>query len=656
MQIKPQKHLINILMSTKNHHPNFTLFLGAGASITSGVKSAGGMIKDWREAYCDMHSQEALTEEGWYDKDNEYSELFEKLYDQPTQRREYIETCITSANPSWGYVYLVNLLKEKHFNTIFTTNFDDLINEACYTFSDNLRPVVCAHDSSINSVRLTSSRPKIIKLHGDFLFDNIKNTIRELESLEDNMRSKFRQFANEFGMIVMGYSGHDRSIMDTLNTLLHSSTCFPHGIYWCTRDKFDDLPEGVKNLARFPRFHLIEITGFDEFMAELHNAIGCTLQEEVVNPYSALSKKLDKYFSSLEDTDNDELSNHKIINRDMNNLADHVRRVNSVSQFVKKIKTLLSTRNTNVDDGSITESLEVMLKETRFAGEKGNIHFYNTPNFLIANSAFRSGDYDECMEFCQKHISNGPSIDALILICRCIIKKENHDELPEYIEKITEQKNIKDIQVVKAVSMMVELLSIKRYSDANSILNYIDAVSTKHSDIILINKALINKLKGDILEDDQRDELCLLLEHSIDNDETWIAFGAALLLEKDEVAAKVAEQLDEGSLISALTKEMPIFTLISADLYEKVSVIALSKGIEVSSYSGGAEDTNVDDVEGSTKTAAANHEGVEQVKSAIIELPSEIVASRAINDNDAHTENVVLEEQEATKNHEKKPA
>ena len=91
MQIKPQKHLINILKSTKNHHPNFTLFLGAGASITSGVKSASGMIKDWREAYCDMHSLDELTKEVWYDQHNEYSELFEKLYDQPLREESILK-------------------------------------------------------------------------------------------------------------------------------------------------------------------------------------------------------------------------------------------------------------------------------------------------------------------------------------------------------------------------------------------------------------------------------------------------------------------------------------------------------------------------------------------------------------------------------------
>jgi hypothetical protein len=33
----PQAHLVNILKSTRDHHPNFVLMLGAGASVTSNV-------------------------------------------------------------------------------------------------------------------------------------------------------------------------------------------------------------------------------------------------------------------------------------------------------------------------------------------------------------------------------------------------------------------------------------------------------------------------------------------------------------------------------------------------------------------------------------------------------------------------------------------
>ncbi len=79
---------------------------------------------------------------------------------------------------------------------------------------------MCAHDSSINSITITSSRPKIIKLHGDYLFDDLKSTVRETESLEINMKNKLVEFSKDYGMIIVGYSGNDRSILEVLTNLL----------------------------------------------------------------------------------------------------------------------------------------------------------------------------------------------------------------------------------------------------------------------------------------------------------------------------------------------------------------------------------------------------------------------------------------------------
>src|SRR5262249_27380890 len=136
--------------------------------------------------------------------------------------------------PSLGYAYLIRLIEKHFFNTVFTTNFDDLLNEAFHQFSDE-RPIVCAHDSSIMSVTVTSKRPKIVKLHGDYLFDDIKSTVRETESLEENTKSKFTEFAKDHGLVVVGYSGHDRSVMDVLHALLKRDEYLKHGIYWCLR-------------------------------------------------------------------------------------------------------------------------------------------------------------------------------------------------------------------------------------------------------------------------------------------------------------------------------------------------------------------------------------------------------------------------------------
>jgi hypothetical protein len=152
---------------------------------------------------------------------------------------------------------------------VFTTNFDDLINEAFHQFSDT-RPIVCAHDSSILSVTFTSRRPKIIKLHGDYLFDDIKSTLRETETLEKNTRDKFIELSREIGLIVVGYSGSDRSVMETIDFLIKDESYLKNGVYWCLRGD-DYISEEVIKLLWKDRVFWIDIEGFDQCFAQLHS-------------------------------------------------------------------------------------------------------------------------------------------------------------------------------------------------------------------------------------------------------------------------------------------------------------------------------------------------------------------------------------------------
>lgn len=209
---RDKNHLIHLIGRRSNRTPNFAFLIGAGASATSGVKTTTHMIAEWRlQLYKQSKSKNPfdvwLQKQDWYEDDDQYSILFEKVCDQSSQRRIYIEECVKDAKPSWGYIYLANIIAHNYFNVVFTPNFDDLLNEACFLYAD-LRPIVCAHDSAVVDIRVTSARPKIVKLHGDFLYDSIKNTISETETLEDNMRDKFKQFAREYGLVVIGYGGH----------------------------------------------------------------------------------------------------------------------------------------------------------------------------------------------------------------------------------------------------------------------------------------------------------------------------------------------------------------------------------------------------------------------------------------------------------------
>jgi tetratricopeptide (TPR) repeat protein len=278
--------------------PNYTLLLGAGCSVTSGVRPATALTTAWRneiisDAAISTHSavedqrQWLKNNHGdWYDPQREYSTLFEKKYDLQRQRRMFVENEVKDATPSIGYAYLTTLVEQDYFNTLFTVNFDDLINEAFFLYS-NKRPIVCAHDSSINSVTITSKRPKIIKLHGDYLFDDIKTTDRETESLGQNMKEKFIEFAKDFGLIVVGYAGGDRSIIDVLSMLLKNEDYFRNGIYWCLR-KGSEIPEELRRLFWKDRVYFVEIEGFDEFFAELYSKFnkGDTLPSTVAQPIS----------------------------------------------------------------------------------------------------------------------------------------------------------------------------------------------------------------------------------------------------------------------------------------------------------------------------------------------------------------------------------
>lgn len=279
---KSVKDLIRFISNrTDNSIPNFSLLLGAGASVTSGVRSGQTLIADWKreillEEEIELGSSEDYFVNGnfpkWYDASNPYSCLFEKRYDLARQRRIFVEKEVSGKTPSIGYAYLVKLIENNYFNTVFTTNFDDLLNEAFNRFS-LLHPIVCAHDSSIAGVSVTSKSPKIIKLHGDYLFDNLRATRNETQELDENMNKKFQEFAKDFGLIVIGYGGQDESIMNILKELTESDDSFKNGIYWCIRKGESDFSDKLKSLLEHKKVFYVEIEGFDEFMAELNKSL-----------------------------------------------------------------------------------------------------------------------------------------------------------------------------------------------------------------------------------------------------------------------------------------------------------------------------------------------------------------------------------------------
>lgn len=278
---KTTSELQQVMKVRPDQNPNFCLFLGAGASRSSGIRTASQMVDEWRAiAYkglsndtqeCSVQEMKRwLTEHEpeWYDEKREYSSLIEHIYPTPANRRKFIETEVANNIPSIGYAYLVRIAEANLLRTLFTTNFDDLLNEAFYLFSSD-RAIVCAHDSSVDQIGITSHRTKIIKLHGDYLFDDMKNTTMEVQKLDTNMRQKLGEFLKEYGLIIAGYSGSDKSIARILEDMLDNPIYLINGLYWCFREEDEITDEALQILNRPNSFYVLT-PGFDELMADIY--------------------------------------------------------------------------------------------------------------------------------------------------------------------------------------------------------------------------------------------------------------------------------------------------------------------------------------------------------------------------------------------------
>ncbi|MGE4293346.1 MAG: SIR2 family protein, partial [Desulfovibrio sp.] len=320
LRMTPSGNLASQIASPAPGECPYTLLLGAGASVSSGIPHVKDLIEEWKqEIYCDEKElllplspdkfQEYKSWERTEYKDildgirnelatvSEYGTLFQHKRKTREERQMYVEQLITGKSPCPGYFYLASLIDSGRFNRVLTTNFDDLVNDALVAYF-NVKPINCAFDSAVNSFNPTSLRPKIIKLHGDYLYDNLKNTDEELQDLSTNMEEKMVEMCENKGLIVIGYGGDDESVMTPIRENLRKNKKFiTKGIHWCIHvpdgDKAEireeDIPEKLATIRRRhpDRVFLYSIESFDKFMESVFTRCRLAFPLSILKPYES---------------------------------------------------------------------------------------------------------------------------------------------------------------------------------------------------------------------------------------------------------------------------------------------------------------------------------------------------------------------------------
>lgn len=277
---------------------NLMWFLGAGASAGARVATASDLIWSFkRTIYCseqkvspkafdDLSDENARRRiQTYLDGTNrfppvgdpdEYAALFEYAYPDAKDRRTRLDALLNGAQPSYAHKVLAALMKLGLTRVTWTTNFDRVVEDAVHaSFGTSSRLTVATIDSALTALRALNdgSFPLLVKLHGDFQSERLKNTKAELREQEAELRYALVEACRRFGIVIAGYSGRDHSVMDALEEAARTTGSFPAGLFWIVRSDgivFERVAKLIELArARGTDAHLLEVETFDELLGDM---------------------------------------------------------------------------------------------------------------------------------------------------------------------------------------------------------------------------------------------------------------------------------------------------------------------------------------------------------------------------------------------------
>jgi hypothetical protein len=171
---------------------------------------------------------------------------------------------------------MATLMKAGLTKIVWTTNFDPLIADGAAKVFDGTGALtsVALDAPDLAAQAISQQRwPVEVKIHGDFRSRRLKNTTDELRQQDARLRRELVDACCMFGLIVAGYSGRDKSVMDALQSVLEGDKAFPAGLFWLHRG--DDPPsDHILQLLRRSRAKGVDagwvsIANFDEALRDL---------------------------------------------------------------------------------------------------------------------------------------------------------------------------------------------------------------------------------------------------------------------------------------------------------------------------------------------------------------------------------------------------
>ena len=229
--------------------------------------------------------------EGWFKgvyggKDPSYSEILNMVASSESERRKilhhYIEpfdSAKGSRLPTKAHQAIARLVKAGAIRVIVTTNFDRLVENALR--DEGIEPtVITSEDDIVGAQPLVHSPCTVIKVHGDYLDNRIKNTNSELASYGSQMNDLLNQVFDNFGLTVVGWSGEwDTALRDAITR--QPNRRFP--FYWAGRG---NVGQHAQDLIQQRGGRSFVIKDADSFFAKLDQQLDALREASRPHPQS----------------------------------------------------------------------------------------------------------------------------------------------------------------------------------------------------------------------------------------------------------------------------------------------------------------------------------------------------------------------------------
>jgi len=297
-----------------NEDTEYIFFLGAGCSKSSGIPLASELATAWYEElkkqttkFNKFNDKHQLSASQNLDYGKYYFKIFEELFPTPLAQQKEIQriTNEDKVNPSLGYYVLASLMQKTPFNTIVTTNFDNLIQDALI-YSGNKRALVITHQDLAKFIKRDNT-PLITKIHGDAHLHPFNNT-SSTKTIPDELKGAIQGLFTNTKVICIGYSGNDESIADLLKGCNRIDQ-----VYWLNSSE----PKDVKLSSWWDKLNTktyineydfdkimslikskfdIEKPDFNKIAKKLQNSYECAIEEEIEDIEQIEDKSYLDYF------------------------------------------------------------------------------------------------------------------------------------------------------------------------------------------------------------------------------------------------------------------------------------------------------------------------------------------------------------------------